>query len=672
MLRFSGVKGFIEKLAAGRFPLTPVFLGALAVACGIAVGSLPPPWEGSVFDDAVPRREIPLRQFTTAGLWIGLSGAGLIALLLAVTWKLWGGGRMPAMPAIGSARGPRWFAPLLGVVVALAVVQRWPAMDHSLWGDESWAFCDYVHGDWRPVTKGGDIQGPIRFRQVDWEQTVFGDQQGNNHWLFTLSQRVLLNGWQRVASREVWEFDERVARLVPFMAGLGSLIALAAFLRSLGRPLEGLVAAMFMEFHPWHIRYSAEGRGYTLMLLFFILATWTGLKAARSGSLRHWLAFGFLQFLVMYSWKGALYPLAFLNLVLGALALAGKGPAEVPRRARLARWMAANLVGAMLFLPLAASSQLQVRRSIDEVRQRARPMELHWAANTASEALLGMPYFEEDRENPREVSLQRYSRSTVFPLAMAGVIVVLLVLGMGRLWLRDRALGAVCLGICLAAVAAALHFKFGVKVELLPWYLFFCLPAWAILVAFAVSPGRGFSIGQLAGRGFVTAAGRSAWAPAALIFFAGFETPMARDLMRHPKEDFRGAWAASRLRHEPAGYAGPSRVYTAWLWRYAEAYDPRGDIHVREIATLEAKMDAASRAGGEFYLIVGHPDLSELLNHELLSVLRDPTRFELVATLWGSERIHTLRVYRMVTGREGGSPESTARNPVAIPVEKPK
>ncbi|MCB1089668.1 MAG: glycosyltransferase family 39 protein, partial [Verrucomicrobiae bacterium] len=313
---------------------------------------------------------------------------------------------------------------MLLALLIVALWQRWPAMGHSLWGDEDWAFSDYVHGHWKPK-KGSNWQGPLKFSQVSWTQTIFGDQQGNNHWLSSILQRQSLRLWRELEGHRPWEFDETVMRLVPLLAGLGGLVVLALFLRSLGRPLEGLVAAFFMEFHPLHVRFSTEARGYSLMLLMMVLALWMAWRCVKTGRLSDWLAFGLAQWLVMIAWKGALYPLAFLNVLMLAVLLNRARGGGVEHRRQLSRWVAANLIGAMLFLPFGVTSQLQVRRSIDQVRHRARPMGWVWAANTISETLMGMPWKEEDPTNPREVSLERQIRNS--PMS------VLLPIGIGSM-----------------------------------------------------------------------------------------------------------------------------------------------------------------------------------------------------------------------------------------------
>jgi hypothetical protein len=493
---------------------------------------------------------------------------------------------------------------------------------------------------------------------VDWKQAFFGDQSGNNHWLATLLQRVTLKTWQALGGHPVWSFRESVVRLVPFAAGLASLLALAGWLRWLGRPVTALVAAAFMALHPWHVRFSVEARGYSLMLLFFILTLWAVMKALRDGRKRDWLVFGLMQFLMMYSWKGGVYALIFANLVVAGRLLCGPIPDKSLRRVAVMRWLAAGLLGAMLFIPLAMPSQLQMRKSIEEVRRRAKPMEEQWRHDITSETLTGIPWHEQELANPREVSLQRLIRKSPWTQAALVALVLILLAGAGRLWHQDRFMASLCGAVLFSGLVAALHFKYSLRVELLTWYLLYNLPVLAVLFATAVTPRPGLAAAWRAGR---HAAGRSiAWGTAgalALSGFAALAAPMVRDHQRYPRENLKRAWKMTRALHEPRGFKQPSTIYTGWLWRNSWVYDPRGDMYVRTKAALETKMDLARRTNGEFYMIVGIRDLCDMLCADVMKELRNPAKFDHLGTLWGVESLKTLDVYRM--REEPGLPVAT-------------
>ena len=596
-------------------------------------------------------KQVPVREYMAAGLWIGLVISGGIGVVLLLLRRWWGGAAAAPVRVAGPAGDQLrlcWFWLALAGLLTFAVWQRWPAMTLGFWGDEGWMFCDFVHGKWQPTTKGASIQDTVRFNTVDWNQAFFGDQSGNNHWLSTLLQRVTLKTWQALGGHPVWSFRESVVRLVPLAAGLGSLVALAGWLRWMGRPVTGLVAAVFMAVHPWHVRFSVEARGYSLMLLFFILTLWALMKALRDGRKRDWLVFGLMQFLMMYSWKGGVYALIFANGVVAARLFWGPMPDKSLRRVAVVRWMAAGLLGAMMFIPLAMPGQLQMRKSIEEIRRRAKPMEDHWRHDINSEILTGIPWHEQERANPREVSMERLMRKSPWTKAALAALILVLLWGAVRLWRQDRFLAWICGAVLFSGLVAALHFKYGLRVELLTWYLLYNLPVLAVLFATAVTPRPGAVAAWQPGRKAGTRAiGWGVAGATALGGFAALGAPMVKDFQRYPRENLKRAWKMTRGAHEPRGFNEPSNIYTGWLWRHTFAYEPRGDMYVRTKETLAAKMELARKNDGEFYMIVGIRELSGMICQDVMKALKDPAQFDHLGTLWGVETLNTLEVYRM-------------------------
>ena len=627
-------RSFLQRLCSPQGALALIALGCFCYSfSGVK------PWHTRAFEAFSEDSAVPLRDFTRAGLWIGLTLSGILSLTLLALSRWWAGPEAAPVRRFSLAGGGvrrRWFFGALAALLVFAGVQRWPAMGNSFWGDEGWAFCDYVHGKWRPVDKAAGLQGKIRFKRVTWEQTFFGDQSANNHWLATVLQRLSLEAWRKAGGREAYEFREEIVRLPPLLAGLGSLAALALFLRRVGAPRAGLIAAAFLALHPWHVRFSVEARGYSLMLLFLILSLWALVNALERGRKRDWVIFGLAQFLTLYSWKGALYPLAFVNLVVGARLIFGPAPPGCARTVAVSRWVMANLLGAMLFFPLACPSQLEVSRAIEQVRHRAKPMDAVWAENAVSETLVGMPWREWEKENPREISLGRLASQTPLWTGAAVALLALYPIGARRLWGRDRMLAALCVAILVSGPVAALHFKYALRVELLPWYLLFNLPVLAVLFTSALSPGR-------RSRGML-------WQTpclAGLAGFAVFARPMTRDLQSHPREDLKGAAALTRGAHEKTGHREASRIRTVWMWRHTFAYEPRGELHVRTAAHLREQMEAARAARGECYVIVGNRGFCNATSPDLMELVKNPTVFDHMTTLWGVERLNTLDIYRM-------------------------
>ena len=180
---------------------------------------------------------------------------------------------------------------------------------------------------------------------------------------------------------------------------------------------------------------------------------------------------------------------------------------------------------------------------------------------------------------------------------------------------------------------AALHFKHGLRVELLTWYLLYILPVLAVLFATAVTPRPGRVAAWRPGR---QAARRSvAWGAGGALALSGFVSlgaPMIRDLQRYPRENLKRAWKMTRAMHERRGFSEPSNIYTGC---HTFAYEPRGDMYVRTQAALDTKRELARKSGGEFYMIVGFRDLSEMICPEVMKALKDPAQFDHLGTLWG-------------------------------------
>jgi hypothetical protein len=275
-------------------------------------------------------------------------------------------------------------------------------------------------------------------------------------------------------------------------------------------------------------------------------------------------------------------------------------------------------------------------------------MEAQWRNNLIAETTTGITWHDEESANPRAVSLERLVRQSPWTVPTLGALGGLYLLGAWRLWRQDRFWGGVAVSVMISGVAAALHFKYGLRVELLSWYLVYCLPVMACWFAVAVTPAPRRSSTLPEGRAALRR--DLAWSltgAAALSGFAALGAPLLQDVTHHPREELKLAWQMTRGRHEPDGFDSPSKIQTGWHWRHVMAYDPRADKYVRTQEALDAKMALARQEGGEFYMIVGIRDLCEVICGDVMRALRDPAQFDHLGTLWGVEALNTLDVYRM-------------------------
>ncbi len=658
------VAAFAKLSFGGRW----LWLGLLVLAVALIfwLKGMRSPWKTPWAADIANAQRHAFRTYLRVGLWWGtVFHLGIVALLLA-TVRWWGrAGAACYAVALGPLRrrhsGVFWVVLLVLCVAAGAV--RWPKMNLSYWGDEGWAVAPYVYGKHVPV-EPGNIQGALEHRPVAWENTAFDDRTCGNHYLFSLTQRGTLELWRWWKGLPADAFDETVSRLPPFAAGIGSLVLLALMLRWLGRPGAGLAAALMLALHPWHVRYSTEARGYTMMLFFLVLAVWLALVALRSGRWKWWLAFGAAEFLCMYSWKGVMYPLAAANGVLllwvwlGRRQPGGNDEKNTGRAVTCGRLLVANLLAAGLFVNLVYPCVLQMKDAKGHLVQLSgRPMDRAWLDNSISAIFTGMSWHVEEKENPTELVMSQTLRERPWRAGLElGVFAALLLAGVAMLWRLSSWQAALWLSMLAAGAVGAACFRWIIGAEWIYWYFFFMTLPLAVLSGLGLDGLRRLAL-RLGRRGETTAGLAAGWrrlpaavcgaalllAPAA---YADLTWPEVDLMLRQAYEDHRGAFLSTRGRHEPLHFKEPSKIHTIYVWRYISLYDPRGDTHVRDERSLRERIVKVEEEGGELYVVVGHRRMARRLNPDLMRLVQDPDLFEHVTTYWAPEELHCLHCYR--------------------------
>jgi hypothetical protein len=589
----------------------------------------------------------------TVGLWWGAVAHAAMSLLLLATVRFWGSEGASDQPPINAPAPPlRWgFWLALALILAGALWLRLPRMNLSYWGDEGWAARYYSHGNWKPA-KGKTYQDKLTFEKVDWRKTLWDDHTGGNHYFFSAVDRLTLDTWRALRGLPDHAFSEAVSRLPPLLAGLASLVAMALFLAWLGYARAGLLAALLLALHPWHLRYSTEARGYTLMLLFFILTVWALMDGIRGTyRWRGWLLFALASFLAAWSWKLAVIPLLAVNAIFVILLAVG---AACPAQAQgivFKRWLVAGLTAGALFVFLAGPGIAQSPYVTEDLRNSGEPMDALWVRKSLSGMVFGAPWDREDPLNPHETPVQEQWRARPLLTSFAlGAEVLMLAAGAWMLARRQLLLGLAMVAVLLSALAGAWLFKTVLRVEWIYWYSFFVMLPVMLFKSAALD-------------GWMCMIKRRTALPAlaalVLVFPGvswGVSAPQIRFLHTHSYENMRAAFHLSRGKHEPWGYAGPSKVYTCYLWRHLSLYDPRGNIHVRTGAQLRALIAEVDRVNGELYYIIGQRSLCLSMNPDLMEVVHDPRLFEKQATSWAERAIFTLEVYHYRKPGSRGAP----------------
>lgn len=351
------------------------------------------------------------------------------------------------------------------------------------------------------------------------------------------------------------------------------------------------------------------------------------------------MAFGLVEFLLLYAWAGIFYAVAAVNLAAAAILLG-----YPDRRESLLRWVTVNLAAAGVFVSLYAPLLPQIKRAQQHLLWvKGKPMDAKWLHDVLASPFAGVPFHRVVATNPAELSWQSsFAAAPVLTVTGLSAILGLSGLGWFALWQRNRFIAVLVGSIACAAVVCGIHFKFFIKDEMRAWYFIFTLPALCICLAAGA--------GMLGGW---PRSSRRSWIilPAVIASVAAVWWPVDESLVQFHEEDYCGAVAASRGQHENKVMIDQSRVLTCWLWRHSPLYDPRGDQHVRDSTALLQQVKAAEAAGKELYVIVGYRELAKSLNADMLQVLDDPSLFEKRAIFPARESLHTLEVYRMADRR---------------------
>ncbi|MEZ5299929.1 MAG: glycosyltransferase family 39 protein [Verrucomicrobiales bacterium] len=533
-----------------------------------------------------------------------------------------------------AGRGAMFWIAMLAILAA-AMALRLPRMTHSFWGDEDWAHLDYHQGKYEVKADGS-----LKFERAPWKQTLWRDRLYQQPPIrFSVLARESLDLWQRATGATEHAFSESPVRLAPLAAGIGSLIAGALLLHRLGYPWAALLWALFMAFHPWHVRYSVEGRGYSMLAFFLLLAAWFGIRALETGRWRHWLGFGAMQFFAMWTWKAAVHPLVWMNLALAAGAWITR-PLWADRAAQWKRQVFTGLLWALPFLPLILPTLPQIQHYLANSTMMKRPMGAEWLAHEWVGIASGLQWQEHEPGSPfhtaQEIPLP------LLVLVDAGIAAALIA-GLISLVRRRKSAAALVLALpILGGLTLYAHFLLSGLI-VLHWYVFFAVP-----FAFALAAAGLEAVCSAARRSRRVMA--MPLAAAVAIAFLWNALPQDRALMQLPSEGLREAAELTRGQHEARDYLGPSKVRTVALWRGSPLYDPRVDFHVRDAEALKAAMRAAAADQAPLGVIVGNIGFAEANDQDFLKLVRDRRYFHPLKTLYGTERDYTLYVFQF-TGR---------------------
>lgn len=556
-------------------------------------------------------KAVPWHFYAPVWSWRGLTAALPVAALLvaaAAVGSSAGLREKAAPPMQPTTRGQRLV--LLTATAALALTAG-GRLSLSLWGDEDYTVKTYLMEQVETRADGG-----LSFSYPTWGDALWNFKRPNNHIGFTvlakLSHQLL---YRQSGEPQSFLFKEWILRLPAWAAGLLSVWSLWWMAGVYGWRGWHTVAVLFLLYalHPWVVRFSAEARGYSLLLLLVPLGLGCAGRAVQTLRWRWWLLLGLVQFYALWTWVSAVYVLLPLNAAMALQLWQQQGP----RLPALARWLCSGLLTTLLVCLLMAPLLPQMQ---DFLRSGAKglsgAMDVPWWQDMAAYSAVGLPWYAWDAGNPL-----CYSVSQLGGLRYALACICLPLLG----WALLRALPqlwtqAAHRWLVLVPVGGPLcMFTHMGLAGLRPysWYLLLLLPGWLLLLMVAGSGRKSLHYSLLL--------------PCVLAWVVMLS---AYPSYRYPLEPSRDSVLLTRKVTNPHHADFGKDSITAGCTMFTEAYDPTL-VRISTVEELRALMQEAKQSQRALFINFSSRAFCEASFPELFQLFNDQQLFELVQVLPG-------------------------------------
>lgn len=628
-----------------------VFLMLLLAACLVFVLLAGGDWARAITARVEAGKTPKLEHFMLAGWWwSALVGGGLtLGLCLTRHWWYFESAQLDVKSA-QIRGGLRWFGWIFLILVAATFV-RWPRMDLSLYNDEADTFVRYIGGSFKGAA--WDLQAEVlpEYHQEGWETTFWGNKQGNNHILFSVLARGCYTLDQWLGGRVAGEIHELPLRLPALAGGLLSILMAAVLLRRLGRPQAGIFAAAFLAMHPWHLRFSTEARGYSLLFALILVAVYFLVRALEEPRWKWWMAYALAQCLYLYACLAGVYHAVAINAAVGCFWLVGEW-SRGGGFSHLRKWdwrvfkglAVANTLSLILFLFLIGPSIPQIARATETIAIFKQGMSSGLWSNVISYLAFGMPWFDGDPGNPLNPTVAKWFPGVIM---IAGIVVVSALTALGvRGWWKAGMSGRVILA---GAVGSGL-LLFAINLEsggtVLPWYLVYLTPVEGMTLGLGLA--ELLSLRRKAGGGRVVL-GNRILLYGVIGFYAMVVMKPIRAYRSIGKQAMRDAIELARGGVYPFSEA-ERRPITAGWWTNADIYDPYLKIAYNK-AHINYLMDKADRESRPFYFILGNHPSAVKEDASVIDLLEKSGVFELVNVFPGLETDQYREFVFLYTGR---------------------
>lgn len=586
------------------------------------------PWEEGAFDvDADGKPIRPVDLWVAYGYWVA-AGVALVTAALLASVPLWFDRRAaPERPELAAPGRPSRFvvgAVLLAVVTGIAAGA--PRMDDSLWDDELYNVRRAIWGGYFE-----DRDGQLEAKSVKLRDTLWYYRKPNNHVVHSLLARASLSVWDAIADPPLRFVSEPVLRIPAMLAGAGSIAAVAWLLWRLGFAAAGVIAAWILALHPWHIRYLSEARGYSLAMCLITLTLILLVAALHRGSWRRWIAFGVGQLLLLWTYPATLYHVLLMNAV--AVGFFWVRDRSSPAfRSQLTRLAFVDLAGALFFVLMMTPNFVQY---LDYAAGAQGISDLGWryGRELGSHLLSGVGW---GKRNPEAAFFYPQLRDTpaILRWCVAAMASAALVIGALRL-ARAGGWRAALLAVLLLAAPLTWLQSWLRDDHLYVWYLIFCLPPAAMLVALGLD-----AVGQGLRRPW------AGGAAALLLLGLGFllAWPVHRVQWTRPFFPLRDSVELTRPVRDPL--APENRRVTTASWSSGPSYYDPGVLTLGSVEELRKLMRRTRRTEGELYVNLGRLSMTRKRNPELMELVENPAHFEKLAALPGFSEDRTRHVWR--------------------------
>lgn len=596
-----------------------VLLGAMVLGCLWSLVSGTPPWARAPLEENATRKTA-LDFHLANGLWqaAAFSLAIIAGLLATARWWMVRGAAGLAFGA-RSPVGRFWI--WLGPVLLLALLTRVPLLDHSVYGDEHYSITRFILGEPR-LAKNGETE----FRELEWQQTIWGYQRPNNHIFFSIIARAGHTAWAKITGAEDGRIQVSVLRAPSLIAALLSIGLAAWMLWTHGFRIGAVAAALLMALHPWHIAHSVEVRGYAFVFLFLTGTVWFALAALKTGHWSAWSALAAVQFCLLHTYPKAVLIAAPTSLVV-LIALAR----EARREPALARRLFGPFFATQSLLVVAlAFAYFPCVPQLGEYFATVAPkgtMCAGWLMDVVSLFLVGRYWREWEPSNLLCRSLA--NEADAWPWLVLPLLALLAWFGLRGAWIlvRKQSWMALLLAPMVVSIPLALLHARHTEAYVFTWHMIMPLPLWLICLGVGLESSR-----------LPSARPALAWLPmaVALLAFLHFSSPQRNVIARYPAEPV-GETFASLTQHRAVFEGTHPSVYA--MASLVDFHDPA----IRKLRCEKALGETISKyraTGSPFFLVLPGIHSIRETSPDLARLLEQSGQFRLLARHHGLEFAH--------------------------------